>query len=53
MKTCTHCGHLKPYSEFHKDRSKKDGYRFWCKKYAYEPVKKRWEYIKNIINKYK
>ena len=31
MKTCTKCNETKPYSEFSKDRSKKDGYKSNCK----------------------
>lgn len=30
-KTCTNCGESKALAEFFKDRSKKDGYRSWCK----------------------
>lgn len=31
MKTCTKCNILKSFSEFHKKRSVKDGYAYWCK----------------------
>jgi len=31
MKKCSKCKIEKPYSEFVKDRQKKDGYRFHCK----------------------
>lgn len=31
-KICSRCGESKPYSEFHKCKSKKDGYNFHCKK---------------------
>ena len=31
MKTCTKCGETKPFAEFHKQTSKKDGYRSQCK----------------------
>jgi len=30
MKKCSKCKIVKPYSEFLKDKSKKDGYRFHC-----------------------
>lgn len=30
-KTCTKCGEFKPFSEFHKKKSMKDGYRSACK----------------------
>ena len=31
MKTCTKCGETKEFSEFSKDKAKKDGYSCWCK----------------------
>ena len=31
MKTCTKCGETKPFMEFSKDRTKKDGHRSQCK----------------------
>ena len=31
MKTCTKCKEEKPFSEFHKDRTTKDGLHFQCK----------------------
>lgn len=31
MKTCTKCGVLKEYSNFHKYSRSKDGYKPWCK----------------------
>ena len=31
MKVCTKCKLEKPFSEFHKDKKNKDGYRFICK----------------------
>lgn len=31
MKTCTKCGNLKNFSEFHKKRSTLDGHSHWCK----------------------
>lgn len=30
MKKCSHCQELKPYSEFHKNRSTRDGYQHLC-----------------------
>lgn len=39
-KKCIHCSKVKPLSEFHKDSSKRDGHRSYCKacatKYQYE-----------------
>ena len=32
LKTCSKCKERKPYSEFHKNKSKKDGLNFYCKK---------------------
>ena len=31
-KTCTRCGKTQPLSEFHKDKSKKDGHVYICKR---------------------
>jgi hypothetical protein len=31
MKTCSKCKELKPFTEFHKDRTKKDGHVYHCK----------------------
>lgn len=31
MKTCTNCQEKKPYEDFHKNKSTKDGYQGWCK----------------------
>lgn len=31
MKTCPTCGETKPFTEFHKDRSKRDGLNLYCK----------------------
>ena len=31
FKKCTKCGEIKPHSEFHKDKSRKDGYATSCK----------------------
>ena len=30
MKTCTKCQEEKPFSEFHKNRTRKDGHHAWC-----------------------
>lgn len=35
-KSCTKCGAVKLLSEFWGDRSKKSGYRAWCKKCSYD-----------------
>lgn len=46
-KKCSKCKTLKSISEFHKNKSKKDGYALWCKKCnnVYETA--RWK-IKNL-----
>ena len=31
MKRCTKCGEIKPVSEFHRNKSRKDGLQEWCK----------------------
>lgn len=31
MKNCTKCNNTKEINNFHKDKSKKDGYNHWCK----------------------
>lgn len=31
MKTCGKCQEKKPYEDFHKNKSTKDGYQGWCK----------------------
>ena len=42
MKTCTICRTEKPYSEFHKQASRKDGYGNWCK--PCKSIRKREQY---------
>lgn len=58
MKTCTKCDESKPYAEFYKDKTTKDGYHPWCKahkrKSAEPPVKAAYdrEYrVKNWLRK--
>ena len=41
MKTCYRCKETKEYSEFHKNKSKKDGYTTYCKKCQLEYIKSR------------
>lgn len=43
MKKCTDCGIVKPYTEFHKEKKAKDGFRNQCK----ECTKIRKERVKN------
>jgi hypothetical protein len=31
MKTCSKCNELKPFGMFGKNKSRKDGYEYWCK----------------------
>ena len=62
-KKCTKCGEVKPVGEFHKCKTKKDGYFTQCKvcrkkhnkKYREENKDKRKEYFKKYReeNKYK
>lgn len=40
-KICKKCGRELPISEFHKNKSKKDGYSSWCKECNKEHEKKR------------
>lgn len=40
-KTCTKCNEEKDLEDFHKDTSKKDGRRFWCKSCS-KSVTKNW-----------
>lgn len=40
MKRCSKCGQIKPYTEFQRDSSKKDGYRYRCKLCENTPEKK-------------
>ena len=39
-KRCSKCKETKPLSEFHKDTSKKDGHRFYCKMCQRDSVRK-------------
>lgn len=45
MKRCTICQDTKPYSEFHRQASRTDGYANWCK--PCKKIKKRDDYLKN------
>lgn len=45
MKRCTICGEPKPYSDFHKQSSRPDGYGNWCKPCKSE--RKKEAYTKN------
>ena len=56
FKKCTKCGEIKPHSEFHKDKSRKDGYATSCKscrkKYHENNKEKRKAYFKEHNKKY-
>jgi len=52
-KYCTKCKKVKFFTEFHKDKQKKNGYRFWCKECAYEVVKRKVKRDQIMIKKYK
>jgi 5-methylcytosine-specific restriction endonuclease McrA len=43
MKTCPRCGKYKPLSEFHKNKSRKDGVNGWCKLCMSEKLKARYQ----------
>jgi hypothetical protein len=49
MKTCTKCKEEKPFSEFHKDRAKKNGYQSSCKACRKEHKKSYYEKNKEKI----
>ena len=57
FKKCTKCGEIKPHSEFHKDKSRKDGYATSCKscrkKYHENNKEKRKVYFKEYHEKHK
>ena len=52
MKTCTKCKEEKPFSEFHKNRSQKDGLSYYCKACKYEANKSSREKNKDHIREY-
>ena len=56
FKKCTKCGEIKPHSEFHKDKSRKDGYATSCKscrkKYYENNKEERKAYFKEHNKKY-
>lgn len=52
MKTCTKCNETKPYSEFSKDRSKKDGYKSNCKDCCKSYKDQRREFYKEYDREY-
>jgi len=45
MKRCTICGETKPYADFHKQASRRDGYANWCR--PCKKVKKREDYLRH------
>ena len=57
MKTCYKCKEEKPFSEFHKDRTTKDGYQNQCKVcrkvYNKSYYEKNIEKVKERTRKYK
>ncbi len=57
FKKCSKCGEVKLLDCFSKNKTKKDGYAFWCKKCAAENAKKHYseniEKIKAIKAKYR
>jgi hypothetical protein len=53
MKTCTKCKEEKPFSEFHKNRAKKDGLCVHCKTCKIEVAKSHYEKNKDHFREYK
>ena len=53
MKTCSKCKEEKPFSEFHKNRSTKDGLCFQCKTCKIEVAKSHYEKNKDHFREYK
>ena len=61
QKRCSKCGKVKPVTEFYKNRTSKDGLRFWCKEccrqYDRESYKKnrekRLNYVKNYYKQHR
>ena len=51
MKECQKCERAKPYSEFHKYSSSKDGYQRWCKKCKGQTAIERREEKGNLLRK--
>jgi len=51
-KKCSKCGEIKPFEEFYKDKSHKDGYRSICKKCIKENNKKWYEENKEYMKEY-
>lgn len=44
MKTCFKCDEVKPIDQFHKDKSKYDGYHSYCKLCRKKQAKDHWEF---------
>jgi hypothetical protein len=40
-KSCPHCGKIKSFKQFYKDKAKKTGLSSWCKKCSFEKAKDR------------
>lgn len=53
MKTCTKCKKEKEFTEFYKDKRKKDGLRCWCKNCQLEDNSKRESEYKNTRKQYR
>ena len=53
MKTCPRCKETKPFSEWHKDKHKKDGVRSYCKVCACAEARSRTKSPKAKFSNYK
>ncbi|MBA7626052.1 hypothetical protein ES703_33490 [subsurface metagenome] len=47
MKWCPSCGRLKPYSEFHRNRARPDGFQTWCNECMKNPEYQAQYYLIN------
>jgi len=53
MHTCPTCKQTKPFSEFAKNKTRKNGHDSWCKVCRVAYAKLRRDYGKNVMNRYK
>lgn len=53
MKTCYHCHKTKPFSDFFKEKLKKDGHTSRCRDCTNKMLRERRVYGYNVMNRYK
>lgn len=53
VKKCTICGQEKPLTDFNIRNKQKNTYRSECKQCHNDIVKRRYYYLKNVVNEYK